>query len=359
MPPFLILHNTDPLPSDNERANDEQVVNKLYKDVTTGGLRRKRATEFDLSDSEDDREARVRAKRREFAKMRKALLEDENVGKIAEDPKKLAFLRAIEDREEEDDNDFLEQPEEISQATPESQENLASQAPPSVPELPALKRKRPLQESVPDNGNRAPATARRVQKRKKPSTLAEIRDSVSFLIEEPAAFHAPPSSDSSDLDVEDAPTSPRAPFTKRRATTANPVIDRLSLKRASSSLSTSTTTTAGARPAFFAADALPQPGFRVPSLLRRATTQLTNVNGADANGISTMAGTERAAGGGEKGDFVRRGGTKRSSVNWYAREMERSKKVREVERRKEEGVRRMGEMRRGVLGGVLGRGGFD
>ncbi|MCJ1249527.1 hypothetical protein MMC30_006753 [Trapelia coarctata] len=344
--------------ADNERANDEQVVNKLYKDVTTGGLRRKRATEFDLSDSEDDREARVRAKRREFAKMRKALLEDENVGKIAEDPKKLAFLRAIEDREEDEDNDFLGQAEKFPPAVLESQENLASEAQPSVLEITTLKRKRPLQESVPGSGNRAPAPARGVQKIKKPSTLAEIRESVSFLIEEPAAFHGPHSSDS-DLDVEDAPTSPRAPFVKRRATNPNPVIDRLSLKRASSSLSASTITTSGSRPAFFAADALPQPGFRVPSLLRRATTQLTSANAADANGISTMAGTERAAGGGEKGDFVRRGGTKKSSVNWYAREMERSKKVREVERRKEEGVRRVGEMRRGVLGGVLGRGGFD
>ena len=79
-------------------------------------LRRKRGAEFDLSDSEDDAEARQRRKRREFAKMRKALLENENVGKIAEDPKKLAFLRAIEDREEDDDEelDFLDRPAEAS-----------------------------------------------------------------------------------------------------------------------------------------------------------------------------------------------------------------------------------------------------
>jgi mediator of replication checkpoint protein 1 len=291
--------------------------------------------------------------------MRKALLEDENVGKIAEDPKKLAFLRAIEDREDDDDDDFLEQPEEPSQAVLESQEDMDSPAQPPVPETTTLKRKRPLQESFPDSGNRAPPAARRVEKMKKPSTLAEIRESVSFLIEEPAAaFHAPHPSDSSDLDVEDGPTSPRAPFVKRRTTNPNPVIDRLSLKRASSS-SLSAATTSGTRPAFFTADFLPQPGFKVPSLLRRATTQVTSVNGADSNGISTMAGTERAAGGGEKGVFVRRGGSKKSSVNWYAREMERSKKVREGERRREEGVRRVGEMRRGVLGGVLGGGGFE
>lgn len=46
--------------------------------------------------------------------MRKALLADEKVGQIAEDPKKLAFLRAIEDREDDDDLDFLERPAEDS-----------------------------------------------------------------------------------------------------------------------------------------------------------------------------------------------------------------------------------------------------
>src|SRR5258706_2675671 len=95
--------------SDKERARDEKQVEKLYKDITTGMLRRKRGQDYDLSDSDDGGEARRRMKRREFAKMRKALLEDERIGKIAENPKKLAFLHAIEDRDEDDEVDFLEE----------------------------------------------------------------------------------------------------------------------------------------------------------------------------------------------------------------------------------------------------------
>lgn len=56
--------------------------------MTNGGLRRKRAADFDLSDSDDEVEARKRRKRNEFARMKKALLQDENIGKIGQ----LSFL---------------------------------------------------------------------------------------------------------------------------------------------------------------------------------------------------------------------------------------------------------------------------
>jgi mediator of replication checkpoint protein 1 len=72
--------------ADKERADDEKRIDKLYKDVTTGMLRRKRGADLDdLSDSDDEAEERRRRKQREFAKMRKALLEDENIGKIGKD----------------------------------------------------------------------------------------------------------------------------------------------------------------------------------------------------------------------------------------------------------------------------------
>ncbi|MCJ1398712.1 hypothetical protein MMC11_001913 [Xylographa trunciseda] len=334
--------------ADKERASDAKAVEKLFKDINNGGLRRKRGTEFDLSDSDDDIEARRRIKRREFAKMRKALLENENVGKIAEDPKKLAFLRAIEDREDDEDVGFLEQAEESSQVVLESQENIDPQAKNSLSEPLNLKRKRPLQESVSDSANRPPPQARRVLKIKKPSTLAEIRESVSFLIEEPQGAADISRSDSSEEEedggeggTENVQPPGREPFANRRRTAA-PVIDRLSLKRAESAASSSTTT----RLAFQDPNAVSASGFKVPSLLRRATTQVT-----DTHGITTAV-TERAAGGGEKGDFVRRGGTKRSSINYHAREVERNKGVKEVERRKKEEMIKVGEMRRGALSGL-------
>ena len=89
----------------------EKHVEKLFRDITTGMLRRKR-NHGSLSDSDgDDEEARRRHKRRQFAKMQRALMSDERIKKIAEKPGSLAFLRTLEDREEEDDDMGAMEPE--------------------------------------------------------------------------------------------------------------------------------------------------------------------------------------------------------------------------------------------------------
>jgi len=73
-----------------ERQEDEKRINKLYRDVTTGMLRRKRGGYLaDLDDSDDDLAERRRRKQEEFARMRSALLADEKVGKIG---RSLSFL---------------------------------------------------------------------------------------------------------------------------------------------------------------------------------------------------------------------------------------------------------------------------
>ncbi len=318
-------------------------------------LRKKRGADFDLSDSDDDAEARKKRKRIEFAKMRKALLADENVGKIAEDPKKLAFLQSIEDRNPDDDFAFLDLPAEDTfnvEIDTQEDSNSQSQQPP-LPAPQTSKRKRPLADSTPGSGNmRPPPTARRTATAKRPATLAEIRESVSFLIEDPGSITIAqePSSSAS----EDEGNRHNGTHQNPRRTSANPIIDRLSLKRAEST-STSTST----RLAFHdATTSSAIGGFKVPSLLRRATTSLIHAGGADANGISTAALTERAAGGGEKGDFVRRGGTKRSSVTFVGRERERSAVVEGVERRRREERERAARGRRGGLG-ELGVGSFE
>ncbi|KAL8845835.1 MAG: hypothetical protein Q9221_009032 [Calogaya cf. arnoldii] len=362
--------------ADKERASDEKAVEKLFKDINNGMLRRKRGAEFDLSDSDDDVEARRRRKRKEFAKMRKALLENENIGKIAEDPKKVAFLRAIEDRQDDEDLDFLEQPEDSSQPAIDtgSQERLYLQAEQMTEDPttgPLGKRKRPLIDSNRDTGNRLPQPARRTTTMKKPLSLAEIRASVSFLIEEPDAMPiAPPSSSpvASDNEKDEndnnqhAAMDPTAsdnpavdnnsnnnPFTSRRR--PNPVIDRLSLKRNSSS---SASASNSSHLAFHNPSISSGSTFKIPSLLRRATTSSfnNNSNSQDSNGISTLAETERSAGGKEKGEFVRRGGTKRSSVNFAARRVVKGveESVREGVRRK---VQREGSSLSGLGGGVF------
>ena len=340
-------------------------------------LRRKRGADFDLSDSDDDVEARRRRKRKEFAKMRKALLGDENVGKIAEDPKKVAFLRAIEDREDEEDLDFLERSEESSQPAidvdgqgkPDSEVGKDTE---NSQTTGLSKRKRPLTDSNPESTNRLPPAARRTTTMRKPLSLAEIRASVSFLIEEPDAMNiVPPSSspvasdnenDENDQNNENTAMNPPTdrsptnkngdnPFASRRR--PNPVIDRLSLKRDSSS-TTSASTNNPSHLAFHNPSNTSSTTFKIPSLLRRATTSSFSINnGQDCHGISTLAETERSAGGTEKGEFVRRGGTKRSSVNFKAR-----RTVRGVEREVEEGVRRKVQREGSSLVG-LGGGSFE
>ena len=284
--------------------------------------------------------------------MRKALLENENVGKIAEDPKKMAFLKAIEDRDDVGDLDFLHQPAEdsfrvemASQEEGESQSQQQGQQP--VPTyLASNKRKRVLEEAAPDKTNmRPPATSRRTQPSKRPATLEEIRESVSFLIEEPGSIPLIDASSSASEDEETIIHSTIRDENHRhpRRTNSNPIIDRLTLKRQSfSSASTSSnlafhSSTTSMANTFF------------PSLLRRATTSsLGNSQAADVNGISHAA-TERAAGGGEKGDFVRRGGTKRSSVNFAARETQKGRVVEGVERRRREERQRVARERFGGL----------
>lgn len=80
--------------ADRDRAEDEKRIDKLYKDITTGGLRRKRGADLDEldDDSDDEAQERRRRKQREFAKMRKALLEDENIGKIGESQFSIMFF---------------------------------------------------------------------------------------------------------------------------------------------------------------------------------------------------------------------------------------------------------------------------
>ena len=306
--------------------------------------------------------------------MRKALLTDEKLGKIAEDPKKMAFLRAVEDREDEEDLgigwDILDTPEEKREEE-STQEAADSQTQPASAENTRTKRKRPLQESLPDAANRPPPAARRT-KTKKPATLAEIRESVSFLIETPESisFQSHASSDIDDEnetrsstpdmqtphgDNEENNTSttlmlpPPVPTHTNPRRTSAPIIDRLSLKRASTTDTSSTTRLAFAAPSSHTT-------FHVPSLLRRAST--SNLAQVDNNhGITTLAATEQAAGGGNgmgKGGYVKRGGRKGSSILGQAREMERRKVVEGVERRRKEERERVAGLRRE---GFLGSGG--
>lgn len=342
------------LHADKERAEDSAAVSKLLQDITSGRLRRKRGAggfdDLDLSDEESAYARRREAKRREFAKIRRELLvnSDERIGKIANDPKKHAFLNAIEDREEGDDIELdLNYHEETEASSQSQQQTLAAVGDDTKAIVQQSSEageatKQPLQPARPADLNRAPGN--RDPRRKsgashRPQTLAEIRESVSFLIEEPVDINASHASDSEsdpeghenldqneaealmealdhedkeadeddDMDdfiVEDEPQEEplgersifkkpgtpashhRAPFSQRRTKhqPRGPVVDRLSLLRhqSSSSSSSSTTTNISANPnptthklAFFSTTSSPAT-FKPPSLLRRATTNSSN-----------------------------------------------------------------------------------
>lgn len=67
-----------------EIKKHQQDVERMYKDVTTGGLRKRTAGRdaFDMSDSEDEAEMRRLKYQRERQRMSKVLLSDERIGKL-------------------------------------------------------------------------------------------------------------------------------------------------------------------------------------------------------------------------------------------------------------------------------------
>lgn len=372
-------------------------MSKLLKDITTGGLRRKRGVgdDLDLSDEEDEASRRREAKRREFARMRRELLKDEAVGKIAEDKKKDAFLKSIEDREADDDDDELSfdeqdtQEDESQSQLPVQNETVASTSVESeAAETLGNKRKRPLEPSTADTTNRLPPALRCIRAKagtvnRKPSTLAEIRESVSFLVEEPDSQTATPqytSSDDEDQDpeayvnldrhiqtadeneeddngedlgdfiVDDSqehifkkpqlPT-PRAPFAERR-TKANVVDRRSMIRQASSSSSMSATS----KMAFLTSKSGSSDNFafKGPSLLRRATTNSSFGSNVSATGVTVS--TERGAPDQEK-DVIRKGaGGRRNAVNYRVKPKEEQMKSRVAVTK--------GKTTKGGKGGFLG-----
>jgi mediator of replication checkpoint protein 1 len=304
-------------------------------------------------------------RRTQEAKLRKALLEDERIGKIAENPKKMAFLRAIEDRGEEDEMDFLDDLDDAeetvdsqSQSRDDTFQKEVLQVSDSQPNSVMGPPKRKLSQDS-ETEKRLPPHLRRIKVTKRPSNLSEIRESLSSLIEEPNTVIMSHESSGSDSGEEDGDSGAdarrtqkdkenRDPFASRRKASI-PVVDRISLKRASSNTVSTSTRLAFAAPSS-------TPGFKVPALLRRTTTNSSISSGSSTSGVS---GTERTAGGfGDEVKFAKRAG-KNSGVNYFARENERKLKVEESEKRRKEKRWKGAEGRRKVVGGLFGMGKFE
>ncbi|KAI0009905.1 MRC1-like domain-containing protein [Xylariaceae sp. FL0662B] len=360
--------------ADRERAADAAQVDKLFRDITTGMLRKRRRgggnNDFDLSDSDDGGEAKRRMKRRQFAKMQKALFADERIGKIAENPRNAAFLKSIEDRNSDDEWDFNEN---FADSVPESADSSASQsqsqeAQPekAIPDSQPTKVRRKRTRTDDDHAAHPPPNARRTKNGARPSSLTEVRRTLSSLLEEPNASAAsiiPATEIGSDSEGEEerpAATSSSSPNKENRRPPANvAVVDRISLKRSASNTSTGTGSTA--RLAFAAPSSASgaAAAFKVPALLRRATTNSLISHSSSGGGASGQTTTTtntagKAAGFGEDGKLKKTAG-KRSGVNYFARENERRARVAEAEKRREarkwKGVERRSQDIRGLFGG--------
>ncbi|KAJ5594260.1 uncharacterized protein N7459_000468 [Penicillium hispanicum] len=360
----------------HHRNRDEKDVAKLLKDITTGALRRRRGTDddLDLDDSDDERLARRREKQREFAKMRRALLADDKVGELAENPKKAAFFKAIEDREEEDDFEleFLEEKEGDSQN--ESSQNVTTEEQ-ADPVQDSKKRKRPLEPTAEDSTNRPPPHLRRTPANamsKKPATLAEIRETLSFLTETPEydSFHEdasldeePPvdeddsqGSSAEEMHSEDVnePANKSFAMPSHPRRTRAPVVDRLALLRQASSNSASATASGSTNTklAFHGGGNSDGPiGFRPPQLLRRVNTGASSSSSSSTTSNTSNRVAKPAASGPKKG----------GSVNSYtaAREMEREKQLRMKQRGGANIAKLLNKHAGGGLGALAGKGQWD
>lgn len=326
---------------------DEKQVSKLLRDITTGALRRRRAgdDDLDLDDSDDERMRRRREKRREFERMSRALLADEKVGELADNPKKAAFFRAIEDRDSDDemDLDFLEE-ESGSQDNGSSEEVQQDTSHGDTVTGGSNKRKRPLEPSAADIANRPPPHLRRTAASavsKKPSTLAEIRETLSFLTETPEydSFHEDASVDDEQDEHDDDDSKPsneeynaaeaskdRFPVPSNPRRTRGPVVDRLALLRQASSNSASLNGKVAFQ-SLSSKDPTARIGFRPPPLLRRVTTGSSS-SASSLSSSSSSTSTVRTT------TAPPQVISKKGAVNYYtaARERERERELRAKQR---------------------------
>lgn len=315
-------------------------------------LRRKRGADYDLSDSDDGGEARRKMKRRQFSKMQKALFSDERVKKMAENPGNQAFLKTIEDHGSDEEMDFLDVVDEPTQDASDSQSQDGRGAQQVVPDS------QPRQALGGASENRAPAPQRRTKGGRKPTNIGEVRQTLSTLLDDEREGSVIPATEAgSDSEDEERPSSARSDKENRAPNprrTGSSVVDRISLKRnPSSNLSTSSSSRLA-----FAAQASSS-SFKVPALLRRATTNSFMSTGSTSSSSSgTPTGGHSAGGFGEDAKIKKAAG-KRSGINAFARENERRAKIQESERRREAKKIKGAERRVGMVGGLLGKGSFE
>ena len=333
--------------------------------------------------------------------MQKALYADERIGKIAENPRNAAFLRSIEDRHSDDEDEVMwESAENLATDSGGDSESQSQTRDHRVQEGGQHQREQGgHDESIPDsqptniNTNMGRKRSRMAGNRhhdasRAPSSLTEVRRSLSTLLDEPNASVASiiPATEvgsGSEDEGEGEEDREQRPVVgnKENVTTGGrfAVVDRIALKRNASS-SSSKGHLAFAAPA--GGSGAGAGGFKVPALLRRATTNslISNSSASSAGSSVSVPGSGGSsaqiapsgargvgvgmAGAGSGGDAadsmkLRKTAGRGSGVNYFARENERRAAVAEAERRREKRKWKGVEGQKKAVSGLFGAGQFE
>lgn len=301
------------------------------------------------------------------------MLEDNKISQIAANPKRVAFLQCLQDNDEDDSTAFLDCVEEQDQGSQggdmrwedKEREGKAGVQGGEVKRPEVLQRSNSIAEDIEVLANDPPSLRNRIAGvaggRRKNLSLAEIRDQLSFLVEDDDEL-AQEQSDS-DVDVDDLIGASGTTITPTTVTTAAKnchsaqVIDRILLKRAASSMHAHSHSSTSKLAFHAPSDSTDPTASYVPGLLRRTTTnsQLTD------SLVSTTTGDTSAI---VKKTSV--AGKASTAINYHQREreMQRTKVVEKQDEKRRLRMERERERRvkaataattaAGRPGGVLG-----
>jgi mediator of replication checkpoint protein 1 len=261
----------------------------------------------------------------------------------AQNPKQQAFFHAIEDRDESNTLDYLDGPDIFipDSQTEDSEKAATSQGADNA----QLKRKLPEEFDASNMKENIPPKSRHLSlpntTLKRPTTLEDIRNSVSALFDEQVVPDSQPllsdeeDGGHTDDDFDITITRTNTSLSIESASSRTSIVNRLLRSKAEEDSSTTPL-------AFQSNDASNSPGFKFPSLLRRTTNLSTTSN--SSKGTSSSSGSKERS--------VRVGGSKRSNIHYQAYEAERKRAVEAAEQKRKAQLKKtvMASKGRAIMG---------
>ncbi|EPS39771.1 hypothetical protein H072_6444 [Dactylellina haptotyla CBS 200.50] len=314
-------------------AEDEKNVAKMMKDIKHGNLRKRRGQGFGLDEDSEDEEEYRREKRRQknAAERRRLLMMDENISKLADNRKREAFLKVIEESaaaeksflDDEEDYDFAVHEDTQNDDTQNNNVESPDQATDDQP-------------AAADEAEKTePGNPRRTGKKRKTKTSLEVQRTVSSLLDDGIDRYDPNASSDSDLEIEGYDNMNKRPRLN--------YIDRVAEKRSA------TTASESAKLAYQRGNTDPTGQFKVPTLLRRATTQSiseTTTVAPKTAFVETTTKMKKAKAGG-------------ASFSYQYREAAKQKNIEKVSNDRRQEEKKVMGARRADAANVFNAGGFS